>query len=186
MEYDFDLLTIGAGSGGVRASRVAAGFGARVAIVEEAKLGGTCVNVGCVPKKLFTYAAHYRHDFADAAGFGWTVAEPRFDWAALIAAKDEEIKRLNSVYARLLDNAGVTRIAGRGRLVDPHTVEVSGAAGEVTRHSAERILVAVGSCPTCPDVPGVELGITSNEAFFLTELPSRVVGWGSFTRDPTP
>src|SRR5262245_54326487 len=137
--HDFDLFVIGAGSGGVRASRMSAGLGARVAVAEERYLGGTCVNVGCIPKKLFVHAAHYAEDFEDAAGFGWSTGEPRFDWARLLANKDREIERLNGVYARLLDAAGVTRIEGRARLVDAHTV----AVGE-RRYTAEHVLIAVG------------------------------------------
>jgi glutathione reductase (NADPH) len=170
MADEFDLVVIGAGSGGVRASRVAAGFGARVAVVEEARLGGTCVNVGCIPKKLLVYAAHYGHDFEDAAAFGWDVGPRRFDWARLIANKDGEIARLNGVYARLLDEAGVTRIEGRARLVDPHTV----AVGE-RRLRGQHVLVATGSWPILPDTPGIEHAITSNEVFALPALPRRVV-----------
>jgi glutathione reductase (NADPH) len=170
MSYDFDLLVIGAGSGGTRAGRVSAGFGARVAVVEEKRLGGTCVNVGCIPKKLLVYAAHYGHDFADAAAFGWDVGPRRFDWKRLIANKDLEIARLNGVYAKLLDDAGVTRIDGRARLVDPHTV----AIGE-RRVRAEHILIATGSWPSVPATPGCEHAITSNEAFQLDALPERVV-----------
>jgi glutathione reductase (NADPH) len=168
--YDYDLLTIGAGSGGVRASRVAAGFGARVAVAEERYLGGTCVNVGCIPKKLLVYASHFAHDCEDAAGFGWTVGSRAFDWPALIARKNAEITRLNGVYARLLDQAGVTRLEGRACVVDPHTV----ALGERT-YTAAHILVATGSWPSVPATPGIEHAITSNEAFFLERLPARVI-----------
>jgi len=168
--YDYDLFTIGAGSGGVRASRVAAGSGARVAVAEERYLGGTCVNVGCIPKKLLVYASHFAEDFEDAAGFGWTVGERRFDWARLIANKNQEIERLNGVYKRLLDQAGVTHIEGRARLVDAHTVQV----GE-QRHTAEHILVATGGWPSLPEIPGIEHAISSNEAFFLPHLPERVI-----------
>jgi glutathione reductase (NADPH) len=168
--YDFDLFVIGAGSGGVRASRMSASYGARVAVAEERYLGGTCVNVGCIPKKLLAYAAHYAEDFEDAAGFGWTVGRPRFDWAKLIANKDREIARLNAVYGKLLDEAGVRRIEGRARLVDSHTVEVGGE-----RHTAQNVLIATGGWPARPDFPGSELAITSNEAFHLPELPRRVV-----------
>jgi glutathione reductase (NADPH) len=169
--YDFDLFTIGAGSGGVRASRMSAGHGARVAVAEERRLGGTCVNVGCIPKKLLVYAAHFREE-VDAAvrGYGWTVGPQRHDWATLIAKKDEEIARLNGVYARLLDDAGVTRLDGHARVVDPHTVEVDGK-----RHTAEHVLVATGGWPSVPELPGCEHAITSNEAFHLEEMPRRVV-----------
>lgn len=168
--FDFDLFTIGAGSGGVRASRMAASYGARVAVAEERYLGGTCVNVGCIPKKLLVYAAHCAEDFADAAGFGWSVGASTFDWATLIANKDREIARLNAVYARLLDESGVRRFAGTARLVDPHTVEIGGA-----RVTAEHILIATGGWPIRPNLPGIEHAMTSNEAFHLPALPERVV-----------
>ena len=173
--YDFDLFTIGAGSGGVRASRVCATYGARVAVAEERYFGGTCVNVGCIPKKLFSYAAHYREDFHDAAGFGWTVPEPTFHWPTLVANKDKEIARLNGIYERILANAGVTILKNRATIVDPHQVECGGKT-----YSAKHILVATGSWPTVPGIPGKKLAITSNEAFFLPELPKSaiVVGGG--------
>ena len=170
MSFDFDLLVIGAGSGGVRAARFAAGFGARVAIVESRYLGGTCVNVGCVPKKLLVYGAHYHEDFAQAAGFGWTLGEMQFDWATLIANKNREIERLNGIYRNLLVGSGVTLLEGHGRLRDEHSVEV---AGQVYR--ARHILIATGGWPQIPDIPGKELAITSNEAFFLPALPRRVL-----------
>lgn len=169
-DRDYDLFVIGAGSGGVRAGRMSAAHGARVAIAEERYLGGTCVNVGCIPKKLLVYAAHYAEDFEDAAGFGWSVGERRVDWARLIANKDVEIERLNGVYARILDQAGVERIEGRARIAGPNTVEVAGR-----RVSAENILVATGSWPHLPDIPGIEHAITSNEIFHLESLPERVV-----------
>ena len=168
--FDFDLVVVGAGSGGTRASRLSAGYGARVAVVEESRLGGTCVNLGCIPKKLFVYAAHYGEDFADAAAYGWEVGPRRFDFASLRKNKDVEIARLNGVYAKLLDDAGVTRIDGRARLVDAHTV----AVGE-RRISAEHILVATGGWPSLPKTPGIEHAITSNEVFGLERLPERVV-----------
>src|SRR3990172_7333140 len=170
MRCDFDLLVMGAGAGGTRASRLSAGFGARVAVVEERKLGGTCVNVGCIPKKLLVYASHYGHDFADAGAFGWDVGARRFDWKRLIANKDVEIARLNGVYAKLLDDAGVTRIDGRARLVDAHGV----AIGERLLR-AEHILIATGSWPSLPATPGIEHAISSNETFHLDALPERVV-----------
>ena len=168
--YDFDLFTIGAGSGGVRASRVCAGYGAKVAVAEERYLGGTCVNVGCIPKKLFSYAAHYREEFHDAAGFGWSAAEPQFHWPTLLANKDKEIHRLNGIYERLLGNAGVTILANRATIRDPHTIECGGKT-----YTAKHILVASGSWPTLPDITGSELAITSNEAFHLPELPASIV-----------
>jgi glutathione reductase (NADPH) len=172
---EVDLFVIGGGSGGVRAARFAAGFGARVAIAESGRFGGTCVNVGCIPKKLFSYAAHFRDDVHDAADFGWTVGETRFDWPTLIANKDREIARLNGVYERLLANAGVEILRGRARLVDAHTVEIDGS-----RRMAKNILVATGSWPQMPSIPGAEHAISSNEAFALERLPQRavVVGGG--------
>ncbi len=168
--YDLDLFTIGAGSGGVRASRVAAGFGARVALAEASRLGGTCVNLGCIPKKLLVYASHYGEDLGDAGAYGWSVGAPRFDWALLVANKDREIARLNRSYAELLDEAGVTRLEGRARLVDGHTVEVAGK-----RFTAAHVLVATGSRPSLPELPGIEHAITSDQAFHLPALPGRVV-----------
>jgi glutathione reductase (NADPH) len=169
-QYDYDLFTIGAGSGGVRASRYAARLGARVAAAEERYLGGTCVNAGCIPKKLFSYAAHYGEDFGDAAGYGWSTAAPVFDWRTLVANKDREIERLNGVYAKLLADAGVAVLRGRATLVDAHTVELGGR-----RFSARYILVATGGWPVVPRIPGSELAISSNEAFHLGQLPRRVL-----------
>jgi glutathione reductase (NADPH) len=169
-QYDYDLFTIGAGSGGVRASRISAGFGAKVAVAEERYLGGTCVNVGCIPKKLLVYAAHYGEDFIDAQAYGWNAAERRFDWRSLIANKDREIARLNAVYRRLLSDSGVVVLDGRAEIVDPHTVEFDGK-----RISARYILVAVGSWPVVPKFAGSEHAITSNEAFYLPALPKRVI-----------
>ncbi|MFF7708937.1 glutathione-disulfide reductase [Pseudomonas sp. NPDC007930] len=170
MQYDFDLYVIGAGSGGVRAARFAAGFGARVAVAESRYLGGTCVNVGCVPKKLLVYGAHYREDFAHAAAYGWGLEAPRFDWATLIANKNAEIERLNGIYRKLLVNAGVALHEGHARILGPHQVEVAGQ-----RYSCERILIATGGWPQIPDIPGKEHAISSNEAFFLEHLPERVI-----------
>ena len=174
--YDFDLFTIGAGSGGVRASRMSARYGARVAIAEERDLGGTCVNVGCIPKKLLVYASAFRRDVEDAAGFGWTAPPPSHDWRTLIRNKDAEIARLNGVYARLLDDAGVQRIAGRARLVDAHTVAVGARDVHAPSTSSSR----PGGWPTLPAIPGIEHAISSNEAFHLDALPERpiVVGGG--------
>lgn len=168
--FDFDLFTIGAGSGGVRASRVSAGYGARVAVAEERYFGGTCVNVGCIPKKLFSYAAHYGEDFHDAAGFGWNAPQPSFHWPTLVANKDKEISRLNGIYERILENAGVTILKSRATILDPHHVDCGGKT-----YSARHILVATGSWPTTPEIPGRELAITSNEAFFLPELPASII-----------
>lgn len=168
--FDFDLFTIGAGSGGVAASRRAGSYGARVALCEADRVGGTCVLRGCVPKKLLVYASHLRDELEDAAGYGWTIGETSLDWARLVAAKDAELDRLNGVYLRMLASAGVEVIAGRGVLVDPHTVEVGGR-----RYTAERILIATGGSPHVPSVPGAELGITSDQALSLTTIPRRLV-----------
>lgn len=175
MAFDYELFTIGGGSGGVRASRMSASYGARVAIAENDRFGGTCVNVGCIPKKLFSYAAHWREDFHLAAAYGWTVGEVRFDWPTLLRNKDNEIARLNGVYERVLVNAGVEIHRGRAEIVDPHSVRVNGKT-----YTAKHILVATGSWPTLPVIDGVELAITSNEAFHLERLPRRavVVGGG--------
>lgn len=170
MAYDFDLFVIGAGSGGVRAARFAAGYGARVAVAESRYLGGTCVNVGCVPKKLLVYGAHYSEDIDQAQGYGWTIDGATFDWKTLIANKDKEIGRLNGIYKNLLVDSGVTLLQAHARLVDAHTVEVEGR-----QYSAEHILIATGGWPFVPDIPGREHAITSNEAFYLDELPRRVL-----------
>lgn len=170
MTYDFDLFVIGAGSGGVRAARFAAGYGARVAVAESRYLGGTCVNVGCVPKKLLVYGAHFAEDFEQAQGFGWSLGEAGFDWPTLIANKNREIERLNGVYRNLLVNSGVTLLEGHARLLDEHSVELDGQ-----RYSAKHILIATGGWPFIPEFPGSEHAITSNEAFFLKQLPKRVL-----------
>ncbi|PKM04905.1 MAG: glutathione-disulfide reductase [Gammaproteobacteria bacterium HGW-Gammaproteobacteria-6] len=174
-QYDFDLFVIGAGSGGVRASRMAAGFGARVAVAEDLYLGGTCVNVGCVPKKLFAYAAHVSEDIEDAKGYGWDIAESHFTWPRLLANKNTEISRLNGIYRNMLTGAGVSLIDGRARLLDSHRVAVGDQV-----FSAERILIATGGWPHIPDFPGNEHVISSNEVFHLEQLPKRtlVVGGG--------
>ena len=168
--YDFDLFTIGAGSGGVAGSRRAAGYGARVAICEELRVGGTCVLRGCVPKKLLVYGAQFADAFADAAGFGWSVPPAAFDWPSLIAAKDQEIGRLSQIYINMLNNSGVEILDGRGVVVDPHTVEVAGR-----RYTADKIMIAVGGHPTVPNIPGIEHVISSNEALDLPALPLRIV-----------
>jgi glutathione reductase (NADPH) len=159
----------------VRASRVAASYGARVAVAESGRFGGTCVNVGCIPKKLFSYAAHTREDFEVARSFGWTLGEPKFDWPTLLANKDREIARLNGVYESVLAKAGAQILRGRATVVDAHTIELGGR-----RYGARHILVATGSWPQLPAIPGRELAITSNEAFHLEKLPRRalVVGGG--------
>ena len=169
-DKDFDLFVIGAGSGGVRAARMAAGFGARVAVAEDRYMGGTCVNVGCVPKKLYVYASEYGKGFEDSRGFGWQVESPSFDWNTLRDNKQTEISRLNAIYRKLLAGVDATLLDGRARIVDPHTVAVG------DRHySAERILIATGGWPHIPDFPGSDLAITSNEVFDLEHFPQRLV-----------
>lgn len=169
-QYDYDLLVIGAGSAGVRLARFAAQYGARVAIVESRYLGGTCVNVGCVPKKLFVYAAQFSAEVAGAAGYGWQVSEPTLDWAVLRDNKTREIDRLNQIYENLLHNAGVTVLRGHARILGPHEVQVD----EQTL-SCERIAITTGGWPQKNTYPGAELAITSNEVFALEQLPKRVL-----------
>jgi glutathione reductase (NADPH) len=169
-EARFDLLIIGAGSGGVRAARMAGQRGIRVAVAEDAALGGTCVNLGCIPKKLYSFAAHYGESFEEAAGFGWSHAAPRFDWQTLKTNRATELRRLNGIYGDLLESAGVTLLRGRARIVGAHEVEVGGRIC-----SAERIVVATGSWPVPPDVPGGELAISSNEIFDVADFPKRLV-----------
>ena len=172
--YQYDLFVIGAGSGGVRAARIASGHGARVGICEESRVGGTCVIRGCVPKKLLMYASEFSKAFEQAEGYGWQVGPTSFSWSELIANKDREIDRLNQIYLKLLDNAGVDLYEGRGKLLDAHTV----AVGEHII-SAKRILIAVGGRPRMLDLPGGELAISSDEAFHLTDLPKRVLVVGA-------
>jgi glutathione reductase (NADPH) len=175
MAFDFDLFVIGGGSGGVRCARIAAGHGARVAIAEQRFWGGTCVNVGCVPKKLLVQAGEYGAWADDAAGFGWDIRKGPHDWSKLIAAKDREIERLNGIYRRLLDTASATVFEARAVFLDHHTLEVGGRC--VT---AERIVIATGGRPVRPGIPGDALGIVSDDAFFLPALPESVavVGGG--------
>ena len=174
-QYDYDLITIGAGSGGVRASRRAAALGKKVAIIENLRVGGTCVMRGCVPKKLLVLGSHFADDFEDALGYGWTVGEPGFDWSRLITAKEKELDRLEDVYHRILKDSGVEEIFGTGVLADAHTVEVDGKS-----MTAETILVCTGGWPKMPDIPGIKHAITSNEALELAQFPKRVaiVGGG--------
>ena len=167
--YDYDLITIGAGSGGVRASRRAAAMGAKAAIVENLRTGGTCVMRGCVPKKLLVYAGHFADDFEDSGGYGWERVDPGFDWPALIKAKNKELDRLEAVYHRILGEAGVEEVFATATLADPHTVEVDGKS-----LTAKTLLVATGGWPMMPDIPGIEHVITSNEALDLPELPDRI------------
>ena len=169
-QYDFDFCVIGGGSGGVRASRVAASLGAKVGIAEGFRYGGTCVIRGCVPKKLLVQASHYAEDLEDAAGFGWTVPPASFDWPRLVAAKEQEITRLSGIYENLLKNSGVQIFQGHARFEDPHTLSVKGQ-----RVTARHILIATGGAPALPDISGIEHAITSNEAFDLPTLPRRVL-----------
>ncbi len=169
-QFDYDLFVVGAGSGGVRAARVAAGHGAKAAIAEESRVGGTCVIRGCVPKKLLSYAAHFHEDFEDAQGFGWSLGSAKFDWPTLIANKDVEIDRLNGIYKKLLSGSGVGLLESRAVLQDPHTLDVGGK-----KVTAKNILISVGGWPEMPDVLGVDLAISSNEAFHLATLPRSVV-----------
>jgi glutathione reductase (NADPH) len=170
MEYDYDLFTIGAGSGGVAGSRRAAAYGARVAICEDRRVGGTCVLRGCVPKKLLVYGAHFAEEIEDARGYGWTIDGARLDWGGLIAAKDRELDRLNGIYVKLLAGSNVAVHEGRGRIVAPHMVEVDGR-----RFTARHILVATGGRPVRLPIPGAELAIDSDQALDLPELPRRIV-----------
>ncbi len=172
--HDYDLFVIGGGSGGVRASRMAAATGARVAIAEEYAFGGTCVIRGCIPKKLFVYASHYMEDFEDAGGFGWTVPRPKFDWNVLVANKNREIARLEGLYRENVTKAGVEIIMERAQFADPHTIRLMKSGRTVT---AKHVLVATGGRPSrnTGDCGGAEHAITSNEAFYLDKLPRRVV-----------
>ena len=172
-DFDVDLFVIGGGSGGVRAARIAAGYGAAVMLAEEYRMGGTCVIRGCVPKKLLVYASRYKDEFEDAAGFGWTVAHPRFDWATLIRNKDAEIARLENVYRSSLVSAGVEILDSRAVIEDAHTVRIAKTGARVR---ARTILVATGAHPTLePPIPGGELGISSNEVFHLERLSERIL-----------
>src|SRR5258707_148992 len=174
-QYDYDLFVIGAGSGGVRAARLAAMGGAKVAVAEEYRVGGTCVIRGCVPKKFMVYASEFAHDFEIARGYGWTVENPRFDWSAFLMTKDEEIARLSGIYTSNLTKAGADLLLGTAKFLGPHTLEVTGRQGAKT-FTADKMLIAAGARPKLPDdVPGIEHVITSEEAFHLHELPKRMV-----------
>jgi glutathione reductase (NADPH) len=175
LQFDFDLFVIGGGSGGVRAARMAAQRGARVGLVEVADMGGTCVNVGCIPKKLYSYAAHFAESFEESHGFGWVGEAPRLDWSVLKANRAKEISRLNGIYVKLLDGSGVTIIKGWAKLADKHTVLVDGKS-----YSAKNILIATGGTPLVPAVPGHEHVVTSDSMFDLDPFPKRllVVGAG--------
>lgn len=175
MNYDFDVFVIGAGSGGVRAARMAASQGAKVAIADDKALGGTCVNVGCVPKKLYTYASHFSHDFENSKGFGWELGKANFNWPKLVENKKHEIKRLNGIYGNILDNSGAQIIRGHAHLKDEHTVVVGN-----DEYRAERIVIATGGTPNIPACDYTDLLISSDEIFDLAEFPKRllVVGAG--------
>ncbi|MGJ5675977.1 MAG: glutathione-disulfide reductase [Nostochopsis sp.] len=170
MTYDYDLFVIGAGSGGLAASKRAASYGAKVAIAEESLVGGTCVIRGCIPKKLMVYSSHFSALFHDAAGYGWKVGETELDWEYLITAIDKEVKRLSQLHIGFLEKAGVELIPSRATLLDPHTIEVDGR-----KVTADKILIAVGGRAVKPDLPGMEYGITSNEMFHLQEKPKHIV-----------
>ena len=171
-EFDTDLFVIGGGSGGVRAARIAAGYGARVMVAEEYRMGGTCVIRGCVPKKLMVYASHFHQEFEDAAGFGWTVPAPSFDWATLIANKDKEIARLEAAYTSNVEKSGARVLKARAVLEDAHTLRLS--TGERVR--ANHVLIATGGAPNHgPAIPGIEHVISSNEVFHLPQLPRRIL-----------
>ncbi|MEN9870294.1 MAG: glutathione-disulfide reductase, partial [Cyanobacteriota bacterium] len=188
MSYDFDLFVIGAGSGGIATARRAAQHGAKVGIVESDRLGGTCVNRGCVPKKLMVYASHFPYQFEESAGYGWTVGETSFDWLKMITAVNNEVDRLNGIYQRMLDNSEVKVYRGYGKFVDAHTIEIgehnldspfnagnprNGLSRKIT---AEKILIAVGGKPVKPDcIKGIEHAITSREIFNVQEQPKRMV-----------
>ncbi len=174
MPVDFDLFVIGGGSAGVRCGRIAAGYGARVGIAEERFWGGTCVNIGCVPKKFMVMAAEYGNAADDARAFGWNIAKGMHDWATLITAKDREIARLNETYKRLLEQAGATIFEAPATFIDAHTLDVGGK-----RVTAERIVIATGGHPTRPDIPGADLAIVSDDAFYLKEMPKRIAIIGS-------
>src|SRR5476649_1854838 len=174
-DHDVDLFVIGAGSGGVRAARIAANFGARVAIAEEDRVGGTCVIRGCVPKKLLVHASHYSEEFEDARGFGWNVEKPRFSWPELIAAKDREISRISEVYTDNMTRAGAKLMLGSAKITGPNQVMVDGR-----EYGTKYILVATGGAPVKPAILGIDLAITSTEVFELAAMPRRilVVGGG--------
>lgn len=172
-QFDFDLFVIGAGSGGVRAARTAAGLGKRVAVAEGRFLGGTCVNIGCVPKKLFSYGSHFHEEFSQAAGFGWTVDGSSFDWPTLRDNKTKEIERLNGIYHNLLVNSGVELVEGYARFESAHEVSVDGKT-----YSAEKVLVATGSEPFIPEFPGSEHAVSSDAVFYLDEFPKRTLVLG--------
>jgi len=174
MTYDYDLFVIGAGSGGIAAARRAAQYGAKVGIAEFDRLGGTCVNRGCIPKKLMVYASHFPNLFEDAQGFGWSPAQTTLDWQKMITAVNKELERLNGVYQNMLNNAPVELFRGYGKFLDPHTVEIDNR-----KVTADKILIAVGGHPVKPDIPGIEHAITSDDMFLLKEQPKRIAIFGA-------
>jgi glutathione reductase (NADPH) len=174
MNYDFDLFVIGAGSGGIATARRAAEYGAKVGVAEMGRLGGTCVNRGCIPKKLMVYASSFPHTFQEAVGYGWSPVQSNLNWSAMITAVHNEVQRLNGVYQRMLDNSKVQLVQGYGKFLDPHTLEVA-----ETKITAEKILIAVGGHPIKPDIPGIEHTLVSDDMFLLREQPKRVVILGS-------
>ena len=174
MRFDFDLLTIGAGSGGVAATRRAGNYGARTAICEEDRVGGTCVLRGCIPKKFLVYASHFAQDFSDSIKYGWSAHNAKFDWRTLVTNKDSELDRLHNIYQSLLDKAGVEVLSGRASLLDEHTVVVE-SGGETKKITSETILVATGGSPQIPDNLNFDAALTSNEALSLDKLPERIV-----------
>jgi glutathione reductase (NADPH) len=173
MTYDFDLFVIGAGSGGIATARRAAEYGAKVGVAEFDRLGGTCVNRGCIPKKLMVYASHFPELFTDAAGYGWSGVTSQLDWPKMMTAVNNEVIRLNGIYQRMLDNSKVEVIPGHGKFIDSHTIQV----GERTI-TADKILIAVGGIPVRPDIPGIEHAIVSDDIFNLTEQPKQLVVLG--------
>jgi glutathione reductase (NADPH) len=177
MSYDFDLFVIGAGSGGIATARRAAEYGARVGIAESWTLGGTCVNRGCVPKKLMVYASHFPSQFAEAEGYGWSPVTSTLDWLAMTTAVNNEVGRLNGIYQRMLDNSKVDLYRGHGRLLNVHTVEITPLEAGVAKQTvtADKILIAVGGKPVKPDFPGAEYTITSDDMFHLSEQPKHLV-----------
>jgi len=172
-DYDYDLFVMGVGSGGVRAARMSSLYGARVATAEDKYMGGTCVNVGCVPKKLLVYASHFAEEYQHAEGFGWDSVSPSFNWDLLLKNKNREISRLNDIYSGLLDDAGVTHFDGRARIVDAHHISINDQV-----LSTEKILIATGGWPVMLEWPGIEHAITSNEAFHLESLPGHILVLG--------
>lgn len=178
MSYDFDLFVIGAGSGGIATARRAAEYGAKVGVVEYDRLGGTCVNRGCVPKKLMVYASHFPHQFEEAKGYGWSEVSSTLDWEKMIGAVNDEVTRLNGIYQRMLDNSKVEIVRGYGKFLDPHTIAITDPESgvEIRKVTAEKILIAVGGKPVKPDnIPGIERAITSDDIFHLKKQPKHIV-----------